>query len=54
METFMIEICETLSRVILVEAETVGDAIEATDAKYRRSEIVLDETDCQDYTVKAL
>ncbi|MEN6588862.1 MAG: DpnD/PcfM family protein [Proteiniphilum sp.] len=48
MNTFEIEIKETLSTVIKVEAENQNDAIEKLKEMYRNEEIVLDAEDYKD------
>ena len=54
MRTYQIEICETLCRVVEVEAESTDEAISIVITKYRQSEIVLDSNDFLDYNVMAL
>ena len=54
METHKIEICETLCRVVEVEAKNVDDAIDIVRGRYQKSEIVLDSDDYQDFDIKVL
>ena len=46
MNKYNIEIKETLSRVIEIEAPSVEEAINKVRAMYRAEEIVLDGDDC--------
>jgi len=46
MKTFKIEVKETLTRVVEVQANTVEDAISEVENKHKEEEIVLD---CADY-----
>lgn len=48
---FKIEIMETLSRVIEVEAENIDDAIKIAKESYFSEEIVLDYTDFVDVEI---
>jgi hypothetical protein len=48
---FKIEIMETLSRVIEVEAEHIDDAIKIAKSSYSREEIVLDHNDFVDVEI---
>jgi hypothetical protein len=52
MKTFKIEISETLSRVIEIEADTVDDAISIVNEKYKSEEIILDESDYIEYEIR--
>lgn len=45
MKKYSIEVLEVLSRVVEVEAVNEDDAIERVRQKYRRCEIVLDDSD---------
>lgn len=51
MKTFSIEIIETLSRVIEIEADSVENALESAHEKYRNEEIVLDTDDYVDTVI---
>lgn len=53
MNTYQIEVCETLCRVMSVRAKSAADAINDITDQYRESKIVLDATDFQDYTILA-
>ena len=48
MKKYEIEIKEVLSRVEVLEAESVEDAIDKVMALYKQEEIVLDSADMQD------
>lgn len=52
MKTFKIEISETLSRVIEIEANSVDDAINIVVEKYKSEEIILDESDYIEYEIR--
>jgi hypothetical protein len=45
METFKIEVKETLSRIIEIEANSMDEAYSKVREMYRNEEIVLDEND---------
>jgi hypothetical protein len=45
MKKYSIEVLEVLSRIVEVEASDEEDAIENIRQKYRKSEIVLDDSD---------
>jgi len=45
MKKYSIEVLEMLSRIVEVEASNGEDAIERVRQKYRKCEIVLDESD---------
>ena len=45
MKKYSIEVLEVLSRIVEVEASDVEDAIEQVRQKYRKCEIVLDDSD---------
>ena len=45
METFKIEIKETLSKIVVIEADSVNEAYSKAKEMYRCEEIVLDEND---------
>ncbi len=51
---YQVEIEETTSKVIEVEAESAFEAKEMVDRKYRNSEIVLGGDDYVDYKVRIL
>jgi len=48
METFKIEVKETLSRIIEIEANSMDEAYSKVREMYRNEEIVLDENDYVD------
>ena len=48
METFKIEVKETLSRIIEVEADSLESAFSIVQYKYKGEEIVLDNDDFVD------
>lgn len=52
MKTFKIEISETLSRIIEVEADSVETAITFVNEKYKSEEIILDESDYVEYQIR--
>ena len=52
METFEIEIVETLSRTIKVKADSAHTAILKAQKLYRDEKIVLDENDYIDTTIE--
>ena len=45
MKKYSIEVLEVLSRIVEVEASSSEDAIERVRKKYRKCEIVLDDSD---------
>ena len=45
MKKYSIEVFEVLSRIVEVEASDEEDAIEQVSQKYRKCEIVLDDSD---------
>lgn len=51
MAKFAIEIVETLSKVVYVEAENFEQACDAVYDDYRHQRIVLDAEDCIDYYI---
>lgn len=54
MEKFKIEIKETLSKIIEVEADNVGDAIYKTKKMYQEERIILDYENYIDTEIKEL
>lgn len=50
MKKFTIEITETLTRLVSIEAEDEYEAERIAREKYKNSEIVLDAEDFQGYT----
>ena len=54
METFTIEIEETVCRVIKIKAECIESALIKIEGKYKTGEIVLDENDFLDYTIRQI
>lgn len=52
MPKFTIEVRETLSRLIEVEADTVKGAIDIVNNRYNNSDIILDSDDCQDVDIE--
>ena len=51
---YQVEIEETLSRIIDVEAVSVEEAIDIVEEQYRNEEIVLDCNDYADYNINVL
>ena len=54
MKKYKVEIQETLSRIIEVEADSESDAWEIVSKQYRDSSIVLGGDDFEDYSIKVL
>lgn len=52
MSTFMVEIKETLAKVIEVQAESIEQAISIVDELYKNEKIVLDANDFIDTEIK--
>lgn len=52
MNTFMVEIKETLAKVIEVQAETIEEAISIVDDLYKNEKIVLNTNDFIDTEIK--
>ena len=52
MQRYQVEINETLSRIIDVEAENENDAVSKIKELYRKEEIVLDSNDYLDTEIK--
>lgn len=52
MAKFKLEITETLSRVVEVEADTYDDALEQVTEQYNNADIVLDWEDSQGTDIK--
>lgn len=52
MAKFEVNVEETLSRVVTVEAETMADAIELVHKQYHNEEIVLDSSDYADTKIE--
>ena len=48
---YQIEIVETLSRIVEVEAESQGEAYELVESDYRHQGIVLDASDFVGYEI---
>jgi hypothetical protein len=48
MDEYKVEIKETLSRIVTIEALNEDDAIEAVEAQYCDESVVLDAEDFQD------
>jgi len=53
MEIFKIEITETLTRIIEVEAECLDDAVVIAGQQYKDEDIVLDSSDMVTSEIKA-
>ena len=51
MSTFKLEIIETLSRIVDVEADTYEEAYEKLREDYKHQRIVLDENDFVEYEI---
>lgn len=49
--SFTFEIRETLSRTVVIPADSLDDAWEEVERQYAESEIVLDESDFQDMEI---
>jgi hypothetical protein len=54
MKTFNIEITETLSRVITIDALDIEEALELVIDQYNAGDIVLDHQDFMNYEVEAI
>ncbi len=54
MNKFKIEVKETLSKVIEIEAENVEEAIQKVSKFYKDEEIILDSEDYLDTSIKEL
>ena len=54
MGIYNIEVCETLSRIIEVKAQTGDAALESVRQLYKDSKIVLDVEDFADYSITVL
>lgn len=54
MKTFDIEITETLSRVITIDAEDIDEALALVKEEYNTGEIVLDSSDFVDYEIQEI
>lgn len=52
MNRFMVEIKETLAKVIEVQAESIEEAISIVDELYKNEKIVLDSNDFIDTEIK--
>ena len=52
MKTFAIEVKETLSRIIEVDAESVNDAISEVKDLYKKEKIILDSNDYVDTEIE--
>jgi len=48
MKTFKVEICEELSRIVNINAESPDDALDKVNKMYKNEEIILDENDYKD------
>lgn len=51
---YQVEIEETLTRVIEVEANSESEAWELADKQYRNSDVVLGADDYEDYNIRVL
>ena len=54
MSTFNIEITETLSRTLSIEASSLEDALQIAKEKYEAEEVVLDSQDYVDTEFKTI
>ncbi len=54
MNKFKIEVKETLSKVIEIEAENVEEAIQKVSESYQNEKIILDSEDYVDTSIKEL
>ena len=52
MKEFQIEVIETLSKVVTVEADTIEDAVRKVNEQYDNSEIQLDYDDYKGYDIQ--
>ena len=52
MQTFTLEIQETYSKIVEIEAETLSDAIDIAHDMYNSEEIVLDASDFVTNTIE--
>jgi hypothetical protein len=50
--TFQVEVTETLTRVVGINAPTCDDAVRRVIERYRKEEIVLDSSDYRDTDIK--
>jgi len=51
MNTYSVEVIETTSRVINIDAESPDDALEIVKDRYLNGEIVLDDNDFPDFKI---
>ena len=51
MKEFSVEVIETLSRIVKVEANSVEEAVEMVSRQYDNQEIVLDYEDYKGYEI---
>ena len=54
MATFLVEVHETASRVVEVDADDMNDALDKVNTMYREEEIVLDAGDFNDYEINVI
>ena len=52
MKTYKIEITETLSRIVEIDASSKDEAYQKISKMYKEGEIVLDSSDYIDYEIK--
>ena len=52
MNTYKIQITETLSRVIEIQASDLDEALHTVEDDYKREAIVLDADDCVEYEIE--
>ena len=52
MNTYKIQITETLSRVIEIQASDLEEALHTVEDDYKREAIVLDADDCVEYEIE--
>ena len=52
MNTYKIQITETLSRVIEIQASDLDEALHIVEDDYKREAIVLDADDCVEYEIE--
>lgn len=52
MNKFKIEITETLSKIIEVEADNIEEALERVETMYKEEKIILDSSDFIDKEIK--
>jgi len=54
MKTYSVEVMETISRVVDIDAESHDDALEIVKDRYLNGEIVLDDNDFPDFKISLI